>query len=53
VFSGRQASEAAIVRLVEAAIEKDVGQRFFTIVRGARDLRGQTSRQGTVPSHGG
>jgi uncharacterized protein (DUF1697 family) len=39
VFSGHQRSEAAIVRLVEAAIEKDTGHRFFTIVRRARDLR--------------
>jgi uncharacterized protein (DUF1697 family) len=38
VFSGRQTSETVIVRAVEAAIEKDTGHRFFTIVRRARDL---------------
>jgi uncharacterized protein (DUF1697 family) len=38
VFSGHQTSEAVIVRLVEAAIEKETGHRFFTIVRRARDL---------------
>jgi uncharacterized protein (DUF1697 family) len=39
VFSGSQASEAAIVRAVETAIKEHLARHFFTIVRRTRDLR--------------
>ena len=40
VFRGRRATEAAVERKVEAAIEKHVGKKFGTIVRSIEDLIG-------------
>ena len=40
VFSGRRATETAVERKVEAAIEKQVGKKFGTIVRSIEDLEG-------------
>jgi len=40
VFSGRNATEPAVERKVEAAIEKQVGKRFGAIVRSIEHLQG-------------
>jgi len=40
VFSGRRATETAVERKVEAAIEKHVGKKFGAIVRSIVDLQG-------------
>jgi uncharacterized protein (DUF1697 family) len=38
VFSGRAASEAALARKAEAAMMKELGRAFYTIVRSTRAL---------------
>lgn len=38
VFSGRRATDVAIEKKIEAAIEKEVGRKFGTIVRSVEEL---------------
>lgn len=40
VFSARRAPDVAIERKIEAALEKEVGKRFGTIVRSVEELEG-------------